>query len=204
MGKERAMGTDIHTVAEVQDGERWRTVRGDLEDGERCYNTFGVLACVRGDARLPILDEPRGLPEGYTQESARPENGEEVWLGEHSHSWFLLSELQAYWEAMPAKTGEQPGVVDRETYRALVLRDKAPKQVSEGAGAIRDPRLDDPKADPYRVLLDDSWTHIETVWPVPGRDQFGLFPMLLEKLQDLQKEFGVRPDQVRLVFGFDS
>ena len=111
------MGADIHTVGEVLDGERWRAVRGNLENGERCYNTFGVLACVRADPRLPVLDEPRGLPAGYTQESARCEDGEEVWLGEHSHSWFLLSEMLAYWEALPAETQERSAHVDREAYR---------------------------------------------------------------------------------------
>jgi hypothetical protein len=208
------MGADIHSVAEVQVDGKWRAIVGDVgirqDADDRCYATFSVLAGVRELPGLPALAEPRGWPEGFAarlENGLRPERGGEVWLGDHSESWFLLSELLEFWASLPLRTGLRVGFLTREDYRALVVREEVPKEWSRTVTAgvrARDPRLDDSGADPYRILMDPDWTHIETAWEMPGRDWVPLLERMLEELQALAQEFQVGPDEVRLVFGFDS
>jgi hypothetical protein len=72
----------------------------------RNYDLFAQLADVRngsgcagidtGDGFIPIA-ERRGLPEGMSEwPDGEDEEGDNVWLGDHSHSWLTLAELLAY------------------------------------------------------------------------------------------------------------
>ncbi len=111
------MGCDIHMIAQVRVGDRWRDIPlpdwwpcermgwgGDPRPHRRLwfdtrnYAFFGVLAGVRWLALDPIA-EGRGLPpdlEGRTV----PICGDDAFdLGDHSFSWCTAAELLAYpWE----------------------------------------------------------------------------------------------------------
>lgn len=95
------MGTDIHTIAQIQrkDGS-WQTVETEIA-GDLCdYDTYAVLAGVRNDPEkrvLPlgkpwkVIAEPRGLPADLVVTA-------DIWLGHHHYSWLKLSELKEYWQ----------------------------------------------------------------------------------------------------------
>lgn len=125
------MGCDIHLVTQIQDPEgQWRTFNvyrdcprcvldaPNLHNhhdycwtcdgtglvsgyGARHYTVFSVLADVRNVDIEPI-SSPRGLPEDFTlDEDYYHDLNKTVWLGDHSFSWLLLSELEAYdWVAI--------------------------------------------------------------------------------------------------------
>ena len=66
------MGTDIHSIAQVNRDGRWQTVAVGIDGDRRSYNTFAMLANVRNDygfagyrtsTGFPVIHEPRGLPE---------------------------------------------------------------------------------------------------------------------------------------------
>ena len=65
------MGTDIHSIAQVQVDGKWRTVAVGIGGDPRSYNMFAMLADVRngrGFAGIktsdpfPVIQEQRGLP----------------------------------------------------------------------------------------------------------------------------------------------
>jgi hypothetical protein len=104
------MGTDIHGFLQVRElpDEPYVTV-AELPDG-RCYATFYALAGIRrGFDDIVPFSQPRGVPEDL-EESSRgypsahgggfepdrymlDEKGEKQWIGEHSHSWLYLTEI---------------------------------------------------------------------------------------------------------------
>ena len=66
------MGTDIHSIAQVNRDGRWQTVAIGIDGDQRSYNTFAMLANVRNgygfagcrtSTGFPVIHEPRGLPE---------------------------------------------------------------------------------------------------------------------------------------------
>ena len=105
------MGCDIHSRCEVFNPvtNTWETM-GEifpLEEfgqkyskrdcsvepfGNRNYGMFGFLAGVRNMAECKPLSYPRGLPPD-SPNSGWEDGG---YLGDHSFSWFLLSELLAF------------------------------------------------------------------------------------------------------------
>ena len=181
------MGCDIHPYAEVRIGGQWKAARIKLPN-DRNYWAFGKLANVRngsgfagadmGDAVRPI-DQPRGLPIDTaiadTGEVIEYDDPAYVWLGDHSHSWVLLSELLAIdLDAMVT----QRGMVSAE-------------QASEFRKTGNPP-------DSYC-----GWTnredYVKIQWQEPLRESAWLLPKIIAALVPLGK-----PEDVRLVFGFDS
>ena len=66
------MGTDIHSIAQVNRDGRWQTVAVGIDGDQRSYNTFAMLADVRNgygfagcrtSTGFPVIHEQRGLPE---------------------------------------------------------------------------------------------------------------------------------------------
>lgn len=66
------MGTDIHSIAQVNRDGRWQTVAIGIDGDQRSYNTFAMLANVRNgygfagcrtSTGFPVIHERRGLPE---------------------------------------------------------------------------------------------------------------------------------------------
>lgn len=82
------MGCDIHAVFQKKTPEGCVDVRS-MWPQDRSYRLFGWLAEVRGDG--PPIVERRGLPDDFSLEHGEDHNGE--WMGNHSHSWLLASEI---------------------------------------------------------------------------------------------------------------
>lgn len=101
------MGADIHYILQKLEGDKWLTFSDDENPEETDpindlnYPLFAFLADVRNRWMLEPICEPRGLPadicpdpfhDDFTYE--HPTHGEvDVWFGDHSHGWFLASEL---------------------------------------------------------------------------------------------------------------
>lgn len=94
------MGADIHGVLQSRFERIDGTMSGWIDQGEvedtRHYFKFAYLADVRNYCAVTPISKPRGLPEGFEVDD---ENdyllwGRKVWMGDHSHSWLLLSEIR--------------------------------------------------------------------------------------------------------------
>lgn len=181
------MGCDIHPYAEVRKNGKWE--RSPIKvPSDRNYWTFSVLAGVRngcgfagsytGEPVTPIA-EPRGLPSDTTiaDNSLEYEDPNHVWLGDHSHSWLLLSELLAVDLDSPVI---QAGIINREQLRALHFEKKPP---TDWCAAKHPMGADDVRATWSRPLRECAW----------------LLPKIIDALRPLGD-----PADVRLVFGFDS
>ena len=90
------MATEIFSRAERKFGDQWAAIPG-LHPffGWPSYRLFGFLANVRNYSAVEPISHPRGLPPGIELPSSDFDGPDEAWLGEHDHSWLLLSELQA-------------------------------------------------------------------------------------------------------------
>jgi hypothetical protein len=103
------MGCDIHSHVEKQkDDGTWLYITGAFPSdknhkewyGEysrngpfdwRSYGMFGFLADVRNYSFVPFIAQPRGLPEGLSDQVKKEV---EYWEGDgHSHSWLTVKEL---------------------------------------------------------------------------------------------------------------
>lgn len=98
------MGTDIHIYAEELKNGSWERIKTNLPD-DRDYWSFAFMAGVRngvgfagcktGEEIKPI-SEPRGIPEDTCIKDTEEldfNDPDFVWLGDHSFSWLMLSEL---------------------------------------------------------------------------------------------------------------
>ncbi len=193
------MGTDIHMITQVQDPSGvWRTVPG-VAFHDRNYNTFAQLAGVRngrgfagcdlGAGFIPIT-EPRGLPEDVSKWLEGESDGGDDALGDHNHSWLLLSELLAY---DTTQTTILRGIISISQYRAW---DRV-SQPDSWCGGTSGPgvRVGYPEdADGGNV------THVRVAWVLTYHDAaYRFWSGFVPKLQALGD-----PDRVRIVFGFDS
>jgi hypothetical protein len=214
------MGCDIHTIAQIKVGDKWVTKTASVADDLRDYNSFAILAGVRngyGFAGIMTgegwqsIAEPRGLPEDvkvtadfetetprYTSKWVGTEPLTKKWLGDHSFSWLLLSEIENYLELKMQGGYLRVGVLDRKQYEELKLG-KLPTQWCgdiSGGDAIVVSDIDYPHF--------PTATHVKTSWSVPKMSALYYLPKLTEALRDLQRKYGVEASEVRLVFGFDS
>jgi len=183
------MGTDVHPYVEVRVNGQWQKAAVKVPR-DRNYQAFAKLADVRngrgfagcdtGDAQIPI-SEPRGLPADTTirdtSEDVPYESPDYVWLGDHSHSWLTLRELLAVDYNAPV------------TLRGYVSPEAA-KRFREGGGKY-------PPREYCGWTSDTSWEQIE--WQLPLYEAAPLLPKILASICSLGE-----PDDVRLVFGFDS
>lgn len=206
------MGTDIHPAVQHRVGGQWVHVPQDVWPLEkpwgdraypilkdRNYTLFAVLANVRngfgfaGSYRhepIQPIAEPRGLPEGFVH----PEPYEDD-LGDHSFSWVTLAELLAYdWEQPLAR-----GCVVPASEFVKLGPGERPRQWS---GGVMGRDIVTVSAEDYRAgrFDPDKVVYVQLFWTQPLREAVGPFvDTIIPWLQTLGA-----PDDVRLVFGFDS
>lgn len=106
------MGCDIHSVAQVLKGLKWKTVLQDVAGDNRNYDTFAVLANVRngygfagcdtGDGYEPIC-EPKGFPEDFL---LRPDD-------ESVHLFHSYTPTEGYdWLSKPEDAAQKKQYID--------------------------------------------------------------------------------------------
>lgn len=195
-----------------EDGYYSRRVKEVWYD-DRNYKCFSILANVRngygvagvdtGDCFVPV-SEPRGLPEDLSAEIKQLHN-DDYDLGDHSFSWLLVSELLAYnWQ----QTIKNRGVI---TWEAFLERMRAkdtswPESYSgwiSGPGIVvitRQEALDKLNSTGLAVHKDTK-LYVQEEWESTYAEAAGRF--YSEVLPNLQK-LDADPNNVRIVFGFDS
>lgn len=205
-------------------GGEWVTDTDAPTFDDRSYRTFAVLAGVRngegfagcdtGDAVTPIA-EPRGLPPELRDEPEDFDN----WLGDHSHSWLLASEVVAYdWTQAVAERGYVNGPVYADWRDWNRAENRPPKS---WCGGVSGPGIKHVSAEEMERLVVQTLT----AHPVDGHDivakTLGRTYCLIEWNPPVARScqlFWVEfmpalirycnqsggPDSVRLVFGFDS
>lgn len=215
------MGCDIHSIAQVKKDGKWVTKIPRVADDNRDYNSFAILANVRngygvaavttGEGWTPIA-QPRGLPNDielieesvespvwywdFDEKKEEPETT--VWLGDHSHSWLTLDEIEAYWEINKHGTYLRVGVLDREQYEKL----KSGETPTQWCGGICGPNI---KVVHYtQVTHEPDYTHVQCEWSVPREKAVHYLPDLIEALRKLRDDEKVSSRDIRFVFGFDS
>ena len=222
------MGTDIHTIAQVEKNGEWETVAANMCDEPRNYDSFAVLANVRngsgfagvktGQGWVPI-SEPRGLPDGVSYDEPCPvwyssfdkdkeDPQTEKWLGDHSHSWLMMSEISAYLESVKNDTYRVAGVVSLTDFYSHMETGKpyetwcgdvwgGKTKVLSQQEAIK---LYNNNAD--KEIDDGTEFYVRTSWSTPAPDRLWYLYDLVKKLTEIAQKYGV--DDVRFVFGFDS
>jgi hypothetical protein len=180
------MGTDIHIVAEVKRDGEWRL--SDIKvPCNRDYDTFAILANIRngfgfagvktGEPLTPI-SLPRGLPKDISEELKGKMNlpgDNDCWLGDHSYSYITLKEMLEYdYNGLRIECG----MVTHATAEAFRKEGKLPEEWC-------------------------GWTSMKGYekmeWKRPLKEAAYLFGEIVVSLIPLGE-----PENVRIVFGFDS
>lgn len=194
------------------------TVAGEL--GNRNYLRFAILANVRNGhgfagvfthEPLEPIAEPRGLPkdletppyerpqymdEFYKEHPEHDDEEEEFWFGDHSFSWVTLREMMDYDYDHELQEG---GIVDIGTYKAW-KESGNPQPEGWSGGVWGGKTVVSPEDD-----ITEKTTHVQARWAVPLKEALGdRWFWCIEALLKEAKQRGISPDDVRLVFGFDS
>lgn len=217
------MGCDIHSVAQVRKKGVWVTVGERLND-DRNYDTFGLLANVRngsgfagvdtGDGWIPI-SEPKGLPDdfqiddnerhgatGELDEDGYDDSG--VWMGDHSHSFLTLQEMLDYkhWN----KGTYKRAFVSESDYLQLRGTQEEPESYCggiSGRNIVTMPAKEYDRLERMKALPKGKEIHVHYQWGKTYKDN-AVYTDIIPTLKEIAKEHGVGPEDVRLVFGFDS
>jgi len=215
------MGCDIHPCVQRRFDGAWEFVlipgadqddsrnRGDIWWGlcGRNYDLFAVLAdvrngvgfagCITGEVIRPI-SAVRGLPPGFA-EGALPKwagkyaDADALDLGEHSFSWVTLAELAAYdWDA----SRRCFGVMDRRDFEAW----DGTSPPANWSGGVFGRSVVSVTEKVARARPAGDWTHVQVTWRQTMRQSC---PLFVGATLPWLRTLGV-PDDVRLVFGFDS
>lgn len=213
------MGADIHAVVQVRKGGAWRAVDRKLAC-HRNYRVFAALAGVRngssagcdmGDMIEPIA-EPRGFPEDVVRECPTCDHGEDEsvegrWLGDHSHSWLTLSELNAYVDLYAKRTTKRRGYVFETEFAAMLKRgETAPREYcgDVGGGAVKVEAADYAARVAARAAASSNERiYVRCEWDEPYAPP-ELMRDYITPMSAIGRELGVTQGDVRLVFGFDS
>ena len=198
------MGCDIHAIIQVKENDTWVTKEAPnlgrnyvlFSVLANVRNGFG-FAGVRTYDPLPFIAEPRGLPDDLelvaqddnidSDDNSLEKDSVEIfhrsyssfckyqWMGDHSHSWLLFSEINAYdWK----KEFQFEGMVDQKTN----------ENTPEGA-----------EPDNYCAWTSSN-DYVKRFWKRTISQKVGIeFMWLIEAYSNY---YGA--ENCRLVFGFDS
>lgn len=157
---------------------------------DRNYEAFAILADVRNRYDITPIAPPRGLPDGL---ATVDEYSSE--FGDHSFSWLTLAELQAHdW----TQKIEHSGFVNLLTYKEWKAAgaDDWPDMWCQGTSADK---VSNEEADRLIATGDTSSVYTFITWHKTHADSCRSFMKFMESLTSLGA-----PEDVRIVFGFDS
>lgn len=207
------MGTDVHAVferkinhhEESSKKSQWEFITSEW-DQDRHYNLFSWLADVRNgfgfagtktnDYIKPIF-MPRGLPEDLKNIDYNYIEYQGEWLGEHSHSWLLGSEIiNAIKEISPIT---RYGVI---SYNNYINWDKVsePENYSSGIWGRNVKVIEPEELNLVSTFSPEINVYVSVKWTVSAeqlKEEFKYFTDEIKRLVDLYGE-------IRMVFGFDS
>jgi len=206
------MGCDIHQIVEVFNGASWDLAPDAPVIEWRSYDAFAILAGVRngagfagsdtGDGFVPV-SSPRGLPADLSSATLAivQKDGDE-WLGEHSFSWLLLTELLDYnWN----QRTNLRGVVNATEFREFLETGSPSGWRSDVYGRLVHYVSPDEMA--RLIGSGESTSHVYTriQWSVSYKEAAPcLHAEYIPSLCAWAQRRCLRPEHVRMVFGFDS
>jgi len=124
-----------------------------------------------------------------------------MWMGDHSHSWCLLSELETFVEKVAIKhEAKLYGVVDREEYDTAK---KEGRRFQSWCGDVAGRGVVKASEQEYAIRPADGVTHVQAEWTQNAMECSHLGE-IREALHAIAKTCNVTPDAVRYVYGFDS
>lgn len=201
------MGCDIHSVGQIRRNGKWESIVPRPGGDDRNYDSFAVMADVRNGEGFagcdtgegwPVMFPPRGLPEdcvidsdyyirtsepfywSFDEKKEKPEY--DIWIGDHSHSWLSLDELLIIQERFKDKEYEIHGMLTLE-------------QMSD---------LQKGKAPDSWCAWTNQYDHLKAKWKVPAIKRLKTLNKMIEALESLRDKNGLKNEDVRVVFGFDS
>lgn len=190
----------------------------------RCYDAFAILANVRngfgfagiptGEGFIPIA-HPKGMPLDVSKEvyalydQSGLYDGYDIWLGDHSHSWLTLEELDSYdW----TQTTRKRGIVSLKEFAAMQAEGRA--RPTEYSGGVFGQKIVTVSEETARAQLEslnglvapvDVTVYVDVSWSVTYAEAAGeLYSKLIPNLRILRDTESVSSSDVRIVFGFDS
>lgn len=189
---------------------------------ERSYDTFAILAdvrngsgfagCVTGSG-FKYISEPRGLPDdidikGHLEitpdEYAQDGEDGEIYFGDHSHSWLTLAEIIGFdWNQETHKSGWINGPTRKK------LLESGDKWPSNWCGGISGGKVEhvslallDSRLGEGEICQD---VYAEYTWPIAYHESCKTFlTKTVPSLEKIATDEGLTPDDIRIVFGFDS
>lgn len=209
------MGTDIHSVIQVKTAHHgWVDVCNNVGDN-RNYDTFAVYADVRsgygfagtdtGEGWTPI-SQPRGFPEDFLVDGTNHivkipyrESSVDIWMGDHSYSWLLLSEIESAWDHFKDKFYEVHGVVDWGHFNETLAVGKQPQDWAADVGGKSVVICDQKDVTPT-----SKCTHVRCKWVVPCINRLSTMAAHMKLMQAIRDAEDLSSENVRIVFGFDS
>jgi hypothetical protein len=175
---------------------------------DRNYKVFAVLADVRNDGNVAPIAEARGLPDDCSHAEGKDEFGDKTEYGDHSFSWLTLAELRVYdWK----QTIKDEGWVDSKVFAKwdAAGANGMPDSWCKGVGGGGVEHISNGE---MRRFIKDGFKDV--VGDLLGRRRnFYTLIQWEESLANYCKSFltfmeslsGIgEPDDVRIVFGFDS
>lgn len=121
-------------------------------------------------------------------------------LGYHSHSWATLADLRVFVAEVASKFQSRLcGIVSQSEYLAAKAENR---DYNSWCGGISGPDIviaDEPA--PGENL--PECTHVRAAWTVPAM-QCSCLDVIVEALEHVRATCGVKAEDVRYVFGFDS
>jgi hypothetical protein len=180
---------------------------------EHNYTLFAMLAGVRNYHDLPSIAPPRGLPEDLStdlQDIAEERTEYEIadrlygcgWLGDHSHSWLTVAEIDAgAWDVAEVESGW----VDSTQFCVALERGEGRGygRPNSWSGAVGGGRVEHVTPDVMikRIAAGTAdFCYTEISWQITRRELAGSFiAVFVPALRALGA-----PENVRIVFGFDS
>lgn len=196
----------------------WNSKDGSVESelGDRSYLRFAILGNVRNGRGfagvythdpVPYISDCRGLPEDLKYPPAKsykyfedyqddPDCLKAMWFGDHSFSWVTLRELMEY---DYTRTLDRGGVVNLETYKKWKESGETEPDGwvggISGGGVVVSPEDN----------ITEKTTHVQAFWKLPLRNALSEhWFWCIEALLIEAERRGIGPEDVRLVFGFDS
>lgn len=201
------MGCDIHGVIQVNLFGYWRTIALDLASESRSYDTFAVLAGVRNGSGFAgiktgegwkSISEPKGLPEDFRLCDEMCHLGK--WLGDHSHSYLTLQEIEDWIENAGPKTYTTYGVVEYKDYIAYVKHGKCPEDWCASISGRDIVTISEQEA-----KIGKTGTHVRMSWERDAKECLFYLFEIYERLKLIRADyFGVSKENIRIVFGFDN
>ena len=159
------------------------------------------------DANIPTGEDFSWADVDYLEKREKEKlMAKDVYMGDHSFSWHLLSDLKAYAKKVKSKGTTKTGCISEEEYKKIRSTGGWPDLWSGASFGPNQVTIDMDEYDRLEKLgeLPKKQINVQYTWKINYLDT-GYLPKIISELEQLGKKHGAKSDDdVRYVFGFDS